>query len=142
MFSGVSSFNHFVHELSVDSDTSSIEYSSGEEDDDGSVSPSSPSSQSSSISRSSNFWYDRSWTGWIIFIFLWISFPAKFLLGIPFRLFQLSSNRGPRATITTESGHPSKLHSFKKIQSLKDHIVHRTTDRRRGVIEVSFWCFF
>lgn len=139
MFSGVSSFNRFIHELSVDSDTSSREYSSGEEDNDGSISPPSPASQSPRVSRSSNLSkYDRSRTGWIKFIFLWILVPARFLLGIPFRLFHLFYIRGSRVTNITERGHPSKLRSFKKMQTLKDHIVHRATDRRRGVIEVSF----
>ncbi|XP_048329533.1 uncharacterized protein LOC107418873 isoform X2 [Ziziphus jujuba] len=136
MENGVSSFNQLIHELSVDSDTSSIDYSSGEEDNDGSISPSSPASQSSRVSRSSIFSnHDRGWTGWVRYIFLWILVPAKFLLGIPFRILHSSYNRGPKASVINERNHPSKLRSFKKMQTLKDHIVHRTTDKRRGVIE-------
>lgn len=143
IFSGVSSFNQLIHELSVDSDTSSIDYSSGEEDNDGSISPSSPASQSSRVSRSSIFSnHDRGWTGWVRYIFLWILVPAKFLLGIPFRILHSSYNRGPKASVINERNHPSKLRSFKKMQTLKDHIVHRTTDKRRGVIEVSSGAFY
>lgn len=121
----------------MDSDASSIDYSSGEEDNDGNMSPSSPASQSSRVSRSSSFSkHDRGWTGWIRYLFLWILFPAKFLLGIPFRILHYSSNRGPRASVINEKDHLSN--SFKKMQNLMDHIVQRTTDRRRGVIEVSY----
>ncbi|CAL0312456.1 unnamed protein product [Lupinus luteus] len=59
---GVSSFNQFIHELSVDSDTSSLEYSSGEEDIYGCESP---QSQSSRASRASFSNYDRHHMDWI-----------------------------------------------------------------------------
>ncbi|KAJ0536246.1 hypothetical protein HanIR_Chr09g0439431 [Helianthus annuus] len=61
MENGVSSFNQFVHELSMDSDSaSSVDYSSGEDvdyddDDDGDISPASPSSQGSRFSRASSY---------------------------------------------------------------------------------------
>ncbi|KAL6973549.1 hypothetical protein U1Q18_027735 [Sarracenia purpurea var. burkii] len=63
MENGVSSFNQFIHELSVDSDTSSsADYSSAEEDSD---IPPSPLSQSSRVSRASSFSkFDRRWTHW------------------------------------------------------------------------------
>lgn len=55
MENGVSSFNQFIHELSVDSDNSSPEYSSGEEDTDRYSDrfdcPPSPASQSSRTSE-------------------------------------------------------------------------------------------
>ncbi|GFZ12211.1 alpha/beta-Hydrolases superfamily protein [Actinidia rufa] len=91
MENGVSSFNQFIHELSVDSDTSSsVEYSSGDEDSDGNIHPASPSSQSSRRS----------------------TFPSN-----------------------TERFQPSPLGTTKRVHSLKDHFIQRTTDRRRGVIE-------
>ncbi|KAA8542681.1 hypothetical protein F0562_023820 [Nyssa sinensis] len=100
MENGVSSFNQFIHELSVDSDTSSsMDYSSGEEDTDGGIHPASPLSQSSRVSRAS-------------------SFP-----------------KGSEAPTTTGSLHPLRLHSTKKAHNLKDDVVQRATDRRRGVIE-------
>lgn len=121
--SGVSSFNHFIHELSVDSDVSSLEYSSAEDSDDGYEEyPESPSSQSSRASRAN-----------------WILVPIHLLLGIPFRLFQLAySGSGvskPSLAISANQ-HPSQSHFPNKVQSLKDQIIHRTTDRRRGIIEV------
>lgn len=133
--SGVSSFNRFVHELSVDSDPSSIDYSSGEEDIDG-ITPASPSSHCSRVSRASSFTkYERHWTGWIISILSWILFPAKFLLGIPFYIGRLSCTRGSKAPST--SHRPLQLHSsIRRVHNTKDHVVHSTTDRRRGVIEV------
>lgn len=128
--SGVSSFNQFVHELSVDSDTSSADYSSGEEDFDGIV-PASPSSYGSRFSRASNsFKYERHRTGWIMYIISWMLFPAKFLLGIPLFLGRLWE-KSPSV-----SHEPLHLRTIKKAHALKDHVVHRTTDRRRGVIEV------
>lgn len=131
---GVSSFNRFVHELSVDSDPSSIDYSSGEEDIDG-ITPASPSSHCSRVSRASSFTkYERHWTGRIISILSWILFPAKFLLGIPFYIGRLSCTRGSKAPST--SHRPLQLHSsIRRVHTTKDHVVPSTTDRRRGVIE-------
>ncbi|XP_031287493.1 uncharacterized protein LOC116146229 isoform X1 [Pistacia vera] len=133
MENGVSSFNRFIHELPEDSDTSSVDYTSGEEDFDAGY-LSSPSSNCSRISRTTSFSkYERHRTGWIMFIFSWILFPLKFLLGIPFRLGRMSYTRGSKAS---SSGHQAvHLRSIKRIHTLRDYVVHRTTDRRRGVIE-------
>ncbi|KAJ1437938.1 AB-hydrolase lipase domain [Sesbania bispinosa] len=137
MENGVSSFNQFIHELSVDSDTSSLEYSSGDEDSDGYEYPESPSSQGSRASIASLTDYGRRQMDWIQYILLCILVPIKFLLGIPFRLFQLAysgvSNSKPPST--SGNHHPSQSHSYRRMQSLKDQIIHRATDRRRGVIE-------
>lgn len=133
--SGVSSFNQFIHELSVDSDTSSLDYSSGE-DSDG-IYPATPSSRSSRFSRSSTFAkYETHWTEWITYIFSWILLPAKFFLRIPLHLFHLSYARRSKTPSDQEGYQPSPRRSFRKTGTLKDHVVHRTTDRRRGVIEV------
>ncbi|PON47873.1 Alpha/Beta hydrolase fold containing protein [Parasponia andersonii] len=135
MENGVSSFNHFIHELSVDSDNSSIDNSSGEEDNDDDIYPASPLSHSSRASRASSFSKcDRRRTGWIAYIFLWLLFPIKFLLGIPRRVYRLSY-WDSKSSSTPGSDNSSNLRSFKRVQTLKDHIVHRTTDRRRGVVE-------
>ncbi|KAK9669011.1 hypothetical protein RND81_13G102700 [Saponaria officinalis] len=94
MGNGVSSFNQLIHDLSMDSDASSVDYSSGE-GDDGYSSPVSPNSQSSHVSLASTVMdHDKQWT--------------------------MRSRR---------------LRSPRKLQSLKEHFVHRATDRRRGVIE-------
>ncbi|KAH8491754.1 hypothetical protein H0E87_021381, partial [Populus deltoides] len=134
MENGVSSFNKFIHELPMDSDTSSMDYSSTEEDGDG-MYPPTPSSQCSRMSRASTFSRNRGHsTGWTIFLFSWILFPLRFLLGIPIRFCRLfyirRSTASPRG-----SHHNSPLHTVNKIHSLRDHVIHRTTDRRRGVIE-------
>ncbi|XP_044477184.1 probable lipase C1672.09 isoform X2 [Mangifera indica] len=97
MENGVSSFNQFIHELSMDSDTSSVDYTSGEEDFDAGY-PSSPSSHGSRISRTTS-----------------------------------SNKRGAKASFPVHQ--PLHLRSIKRVHTLKDHVVHRTTDRRRGVIE-------
>lgn len=146
--SGVSSFNQFIHELSVDSDTSSPDYSSGEEDSNGYESPATPLSQSSRASRASfasasqssrasrgSFKYGRRQMTWIQYIMLWVLFPIKFLLGIPVRLFRIAYSRVSKVPPVPASPRPSYLHS-KRVQSIKDHVIHRATDRRRGVIEV------
>lgn len=137
MENGVSSFNQFIHELSVDSDTSSLDYSSAEEDGDPNVYLSSPSSQGSGVSGASTFSkYDTHWMGWIRCIFFWILLPAKWLLGIPVYLFRNIYNGGSTAPAISGSHQPSDLRRVKRVQTLRrDHIVHRTTDRRRGVIE-------
>lgn len=134
MENGVSSFNKFIHELPMDSDTSSMDYSSTEEDGDG-MYPPTPSSQCSRMSRASTFSRNRGHsTGWTIFLFSWILFPLRFLLGIPIRFFRLFYIR--RSTASPRGSHQnSPLHTVKKIHSLRDHVIHRTTDRRRGVIE-------
>lgn len=136
MENGVSSFNQFIYELSVDSDTSSVDYSSAEEDSDINICPASPSSQSSRVSRSSSLIkYDRLQTGWIRCIFFWILLPAKFLLGIPFYLCRFLCNRVSKAPAITGTHQSSNFRTIKRVQTLKDQIVHRATDRRRGVIE-------
>ncbi|XP_057474174.1 uncharacterized protein LOC130762511 [Actinidia eriantha] len=137
MENGVSSFNQFIHELSVDSDTSSsVEYSSGDEDSDGNMHPASPSSQSSRFSRASSYSkFDRRWTHWIRYIFSWMLFPVKFLLGFPLYLFRTSFSRRSTFPANTERFQPSPLRTTKRVHSLKDHFIQRTTDRRRGVIE-------
>ena len=134
--SGVSSFNQFIHELSVDSETSSIAYSSGEDELDG-IYPASPSSHGSRTSGTSthinHYWH---WTDWMAYILSWVLLPARFLLGILFLLFRLLNIRG---SISSDPGSPRPMHfhSFRKTLTSKDHVVHCTTDRRRGVIEVS-----
>ncbi|KAE9613931.1 putative triacylglycerol lipase [Lupinus albus] len=127
MENGVSSFNQFIHELSVDSDTSSLEYSSGEEVID---EYESPQSQSSRASRASFSNYERHHMDWIQYILLWILVPVKFLLFIPPCLFHLASS-----WLSNTHHHPSQVHSHTTVQTLKDQIMHRTTDRRHGVIE-------
>ena len=135
--SGVSSFNQFIYELSVDSDTSSVDYSSAEEDSDRNIYPASPSSQSSRVSGASTYTkYDRHRTGWIRCIFFWILLPAKFLMGIPVYLYRFLFNTVSKAPALSGSHQHSGLHSIKRVFTLRDQIVHRTTDRRRGVIEV------
>ncbi|XP_010695732.2 uncharacterized protein LOC104908335 isoform X1 [Beta vulgaris subsp. vulgaris] len=129
MGNGVSSFNQLVHELSVDSDTSSVEYSSDE--DDGYSSPASPKSESSQISWASSAREHDNRRTLIGYILSWILFPFKFLLGLPLWFYRLLFSRGSRSQSTQ---HPSHLHSPRKLPSLRDHFV-RATDRRRGVIE-------
>ncbi|CAA2988733.1 lipase 3 [Olea europaea subsp. europaea] len=135
MENGVSSFNQFIHELSVDSDTSSsVDYLS-EEDSDDDIHPGSPLSQSSRLSRRSSFTnHNRSWIHWIRCILSWLLFPLKLLLGIPLYFFTSSSRRASKAS---DSGNllSSNTNSPRRSQTLKDHIVQRATDRRRGVVE-------
>ncbi|KAF5730380.1 hypothetical protein HS088_TW20G00753 [Tripterygium wilfordii] len=131
MENGVSSFNQFIHELSVDSDTSSLEYSSGE-DDLGAIYPASPSSQSSRASFSKR---NIRWTGWIGCLFLWVLYPIKFLFGLPksvWQLFCCGVSKGNSVPGNDRSSSPRRI---KRLLTLKDHVVHRATDRRRGVIE-------
>ncbi|KAL0697881.1 hypothetical protein Bca4012_054003 [Brassica carinata] len=112
MLNGVSSFNRFIHELSLDSDTSSLEYSSveddeeEEEDSDGISTPPSPLSQTSLRSWASlPEYYESHWTDWIT----------------------QDSPMSPRRRYRRSSRLP--------IPGKEHHVPNRTTDRRRGVIE-------
>lgn len=150
--SGVSSFNQLIHELSIDSDTSSVDYSSAEEDsDDGYFSSESPGSHLSSESptscllsetaksRSSQVSWGSTVTEhgkhWAIigYMISRLLFPLKILLGLPPWLYHPLHSRGDGSP---PDDHTPRLHTPRRLQSLKDHFIHRTTDRRRGVIEV------
>lgn len=137
MCSGVSSFNQFIHEFSVDSDTSSsVDYSSDGEDCD--IYPPSPLSQSSRFSRESSFSkHNRSWIRCII---SWVLFPMKLFFGLPLYFF---NSAFPTSKAPARSGnHPSVVQSPRRLQALKDNFVQRATDRRRGVVEVCFHAHF
>lgn len=129
MENGVSSFNEFIHELSVDSDTSSVDYTSDEDDgDDGSMFPASPSSRTSRMSHSSSLSHANKRMTCFRSIMLLISltlWPLKFLLRIPLLIYD---SVGFRRGCGAASGN-------KRSTPLKDHVVQSTTDRRRGVIE-------
>ncbi|PKI43882.1 hypothetical protein CRG98_035716, partial [Punica granatum] len=138
MENGASSFNQFIHELSVDSDTgSSLDYSSGEYDSDDDVCPPSPLSQSSRASRTSSLSRrSRLQTSWTRQIFSWILFPLQLLLAMFSRIFCFLSFRKTTGSSRSRPQSPSpRINSLSKAQSLKDHFIQRTTDRRRGVIE-------
>ncbi|XP_071710881.1 uncharacterized protein [Rutidosis leptorrhynchoides] len=138
MENGVSSFNQFVHELSVESDSaSSVDYSSDEadeyddEDDDDYIFPASPSSTSSRFSRASSF--TKREKHWIFSIFVWLLLPARLVLGIPFHLYSMFLTKGLKGpTDTLKSVQNLQVHTAGKAL---DHVVQRATDRRRGVIE-------
>ncbi|KAL1216823.1 Triacylglycerol lipase 2 [Cardamine amara subsp. amara] len=135
MQNGASSFNQFVHELSVDSDTESLEYSSGE-DSDG-ILPASPTSQSSRLSwPSSSANSESHWTEWILFILWWLILPVRILLWIPQYFLRLFSKQNSRTPMSPRRHQHSSRPHFSKTNSIKDHDVpNRATDRRRGVIE-------
>lgn len=140
--SGVSSFNQFIHELSVDSDVESLDYLSGEDDDDDDDGyddyyPETPSSVSSRASSRASFnGYSRHRMDWIRYILLWILITGKFVLGIPFRLFKLVYDGMSKPRSVSENQQSAQSHLHARVQTLKDQIIHRTTDRRRGIIEV------
>ncbi|XP_026660856.2 uncharacterized protein LOC103708190 isoform X2 [Phoenix dactylifera] len=139
MENGVSSFNEFIHELSVDAETSStVDSISGEEDNEESMFPASPMSQSSRLSHTSSLSrYDRRVLRVIKCLLSWILWPATFLLKVPLILFE-SAGVWRVGTFPKNSpkGHQSSCsHLTKKSVQLKDHVVQRATDRRRGVVE-------
>ncbi|KAG9449556.1 hypothetical protein H6P81_009521 [Aristolochia fimbriata] len=138
MEDGVSSFNQFIHDFSMDSGSSSSdEYLSGEEDNDENICPPSPMSHCSRFSRSSTLSkYDKRQRHWTRRFLSWIFWPITFPLKILLSFF-----RSPRTSkyeaMHSSSGNQlsSSLNSAKKSNFIKDHVVHRTTDRRRGVVE-------
>ncbi|CAN0916069.1 Gastric triacylglycerol lipase [Linum grandiflorum] len=136
MENGVSSFNKFVHELSVDSDidTSGSDYSSAEEDDE--MYPPSPMSYGSRVSNAIPFRRKKGLLiGWVASIISWVITPLKILLGFPLFFYGIFCTKRPTAPSQEETFHNAQSTPIKKVQSLKDLIIHRTTDRRRGVIE-------
>ncbi|KAF3613941.1 putative carbon catabolite repressor protein 4 -like protein 3-like [Capsicum annuum] len=139
MENGVSSFNQFIHEHSIDSDTSSsssVDYSSSEEEEyfDETICPPSPLSQSSRVSRARSYSRrNRHWMYWFRYIISWLLFPIKFILGLP--LFIYGLGRGSRATQTSESFQSSHVQSRKRLQTLREQFIQSATDRRRGVVE-------
>lgn len=132
---GVSSFNQFVHDLAVDSDASSISDYSSEEEDINENSCPSPLSQSSRFSRASSLSrHERHGMGWLNSIFSLILFPVKLFLATLARLLFFPFYRKVR-TSSSERQKPSSSTSLNRVQTLKDYVFQRTTDRRRGVIE-------
>ena len=125
----------------MDSDTpSSVDYISGEEENEEDVLPSSPMSHTSRLSRASSFHrYDRSVLRLFKYLLSWIIWTATVFLWIPIVIFQLAGLRrnGAQSNHSPSSDQLSGPRSTLKSPNIKDHIVQRTTDRRRGVIEVS-----
>lgn len=152
--SGVSSFNQFLHDLSVDSDYSDCslysDYTSAEEDNEENMVPGSPFSQASHLSRGSSFQsrgssfyrYDKRFLRVIKYLVSWILWPIVFLMRLPllsYRYFRFRRSGICNGSHVSED-QSADLH-LKRANSVKQHVVHRTTDRRRGIIEV-FHNFF
>ncbi|KAI5006864.1 uncharacterized protein LOC123443591 isoform X2 [Hordeum vulgare subsp. vulgare] len=138
MESGVSSFNEFIHELSADSESESIAGSvPGDDDNEEFVCPPSPLSQSSRLSHTSSFGRrDRRLRRPIKYAVSWIIWPVKIFLSLLFVLFNAVKYRISRASAKTpESPYLSRTISAKKPIHMKDQVLQRTTDRRRGVVE-------
>ncbi|KAJ1690618.1 hypothetical protein LUZ63_014773 [Rhynchospora breviuscula] len=131
MENGVSSFNEFIHELSFDSsDAESIsEYSThGDDEHEDPMAPPSPLSTSSRISRTSSFSkYDRRLVRFVRYILSWMLWPITLLLWSPLVLLQLFRPRPGRTGTSAAVGRKTVL--------VKEHVVQRATDRRRGVFE-------
>ncbi|WVZ70413.1 hypothetical protein U9M48_019084, partial [Paspalum notatum var. saurae] len=89
MESGVSSFNEFIHELSVDSDTESVADSIiGDDYNEEFVCPPSPLSQSSRLSHASSFGRrDRRLRRHIRYAVSWIIWPLRFSISLILILF-------------------------------------------------------
>lgn len=137
--SGVSSFNEFIHELSVDSDADSIADSvAGDDDHEEFVCPPSPLSQSSRLSHASSFGrHDRRLRRHIRYAVSWILWPLRFFVSLIFILFNAIKFRMVRSTAKgAETPHLSRTGLAKKSFHIRDQFLQRTTDRRRGVFEV------
>ena len=143
--SGVSSFNEFIHELSVDSDTESVADSiTGDDDNEEFVCPPSPLSQSSRLSHASSFSRrDRRLRRHIIYAVSWILWPLRFFISLLLILFNAIKYRIVRSSAkSAESPHLSRNSPAKRSFHIRDQFLQRTTDRRRGVFEVVFEFLF
>lgn len=136
MEDGVSSFNHFVHELSTNYDpTSAVDYTSGDEIDefeDASTYPASPLTPGLKFSRAASFKRERRRRHWIISVIKFLFLPARLMLVIPLYILKKIFRRGIRALHTTNQKRTGSSNTTKKAL---DHVVQRATDRRRGLIE-------
>ncbi|KAK3164490.1 hypothetical protein QOZ80_1AG0019660 [Eleusine coracana subsp. coracana] len=141
MESGVSSFNEFIHDLSVDSNAESVADSiSGDDDNEEFFCPPSPMSQSSRLSHASSFGrHDRKTRRHIRYVVAWILWPVRFFLSLLFILFNAIKFRIARtpakSTESTDSPHLSRTGLVKRSFHIRDQFLQRTTDRRRGVFE-------
>ncbi|KAK4776335.1 hypothetical protein SAY86_005023 [Trapa natans] len=137
MENGVSSFNQFIHELSVNSDESSCKGDLSEDEDSDEHSSPPPLSQVARVSRTTSFSrLNRRRTCWSTLMFSWLLLPAKLFLSILLLLLShFSSSQGSITSPAAENEISSLANSLSKVNALKDHIIHRATDRRRGVVE-------
>lgn len=137
--SGVSSFNHFVHELSVDYDSIASNAEHLSEDaiddyDDAYIVPASPLTPTLVFSRAASFAKrERNRRHWIVSIIMFLLIPARIMFGIPFYFCKRIFNKGVRSHTTNYHRRVSSSNATKKAL---DHVVQRATDRRRGIIEV------
>jgi len=102
--------------------------------------PSSPLSHASCLSRASSFHgYDSYVLRLIKYLLSWIPWTAIVFLWMPIVIFQLTGLRknGAQSNHSPSSDLLSGPRSTLKSPHIKDPTVQRTTDRRRGVIEVS-----
>ncbi|KAL8216084.1 hypothetical protein R6Q57_022921 [Mikania cordata] len=132
MENGVSSFNHFVHELSVDG----VDHSSEDEIDeydDTYIYPATPLTPNLKFSRATSFAkHEKKRQHWFISIVMFLLIPARIMFGIPFYFCKRIFNRGVRSHTTNYHRRVSSSNATKKAL---DHVVQRATDRRRGIIE-------
>ncbi|KAK4752550.1 hypothetical protein SAY87_021348 [Trapa incisa] len=137
MENGVSSFNQFIHEFSDGSDTNSIlDYSEEEYDGDEDTYTPSPLSHSSRRFRTSSFSIrGKRQSSRIRHVFSWVLFPLQLPFAIVSRIFHFLSIRRPRGSPPSITQSHSHVNPVMKARVLKDHVIQRTTDRRRGVIE-------
>ncbi|CAH1428219.1 unnamed protein product [Lactuca virosa] len=136
MEDGASSFNHFIHELSVDYDSaSSVEYSSGEDlddYDDAYIYPASPMTPYAKFSRAPSFTKrERNRAHWMLSIIIFFLIPVRLLFGIPFYMFKTIFMRSRRPPVTS----PGRVKNSQAAKKGLDHVVQRATDKRRGVVE-------
>ncbi|XP_074376400.1 uncharacterized protein LOC141717982 isoform X2 [Apium graveolens] len=140
MENGASSFNHFIHELAVDSDEcSSVDYLSEEDNSDDSFSPSTPLSQRSRVLKSTSIGRRGRRRGrrsrCFRFILAWLLFPARLMIRILFYIFRVSPSRSLNVATVSDNVPPKDSSTSKKATTPKDHIVQHATDKRRGLIE-------
>lgn len=143
MEDGVSSFNQIFHENSLGSDScTESEYESGQEDNDENNIPSSPSTQGSCLSQTNSFARrEKRPKSLLKRFFLWILWPLIYLFGVSQSSYTSSRNSSRRtgSLIASPSGRESFRHVYgfasKRMNMIKGHVVQRTTDQRRGLIE-------
>ncbi|CAN0916062.1 Lipase member K [Linum grandiflorum] len=146
---GVSSFNKFVHKLPTDSDEDGDSLDNGHpiiNEEETGIYPGSPlyhrrpaKIRTRCKQRNNN---NGGFIGLIALVFSWVQIPFKLIVKIPFFISgilyksEMTTTRTPKEDDKQQPCSPSPCSTpTPKGHASRDQVIHRATDKRRGVIE-------
>ncbi|CAN1788077.1 Lipase lipl-1 [Linum perenne] len=138
MKNGVSSFNKFVHELPTDSDDDNDTLNNDpiiNEEDKG-IHSGSPlyHRRPLQVRTSKKQMRNNASSGIIALMYSWVQIPFKLLVTIPLFIFHILYDR-KMTTRTHKASSSSCSTPTPKGHASRDQVIHRATDKRRGIIE-------